>query len=843
MADRICLRALGRLELTRGSITIPLLQRRRRFALFAFLALARPPLRCRDSLHAMFWPESDHHRARKALNGAIYALRQELGDDVLVSRGDDEIGVAADIVWCDARAFDEAIEEGDLARGLDLYAGDLMAGFFVPGTYGFEHWLDSERDRLRRAAYDAAWQCAERAEQSGSLDEAVRWARRAVEMMLDDERGVRRSMSLLDRVGDRRGAIQMYEHFAQQLKEEFGTKPAPETRRLIATILARDEPRALRDLSDERWTESANSRVQPATPETTVAAALPSKLESPVNPSEGLTAESTPLRETLTPAARAPKRRVAPRRVSSLFAVAAALVIIAGVWSAQRLSIEVPRGSDSRGAARLVISRFEPLSVDSELALLASAITVALTQQLAEVSGITVVTEDAYARSTSAQAGRPVSTATPPFFLVRGSVLPSQTLVRVGVDLIDARSGSVLRSTRIDRPAGDTLQLIDEVAQQVAGLLRIELGREIRLRRWRAAAGSARALELLHRAEIDRRRAQTLREQGDAAVAALHLARADSLLASAERQDPGWVDLTIWRAQVASDAAWLYSLAPLHDTALANEWLEAGITHADRAVARSTLDGAALELRGMLHYWSSFMSALDDVGAAASLRRAERDLRSALALDAERARAWSVLSAILYARGDFASTYAAAQRAYRADAYLEARDDVLIRLAVTAHEIGRDSLAWEWCSIITADGAARPISAYCRLHLLAWGDERFVRSPPDPWAIVAELADLPVASAMGPHFEMLAATVLARQGLVDSARAVVARATRGYPDSELLIFEASARVATGETDSAAALLRRYVAEAPARRHGITRSRRFLALDSLLDVGRPTAGHR
>lgn len=576
MAELICFRALGKLELTRGSITIPLLQRRRRFALFAFLAMARPPLRTRDSLHAMFWPESDHYRARKALNGAIYALRQELGDGVLVSRGDDEIGVAADIVWCDARAFDEAIEEGDLARGLDLYAGDLMAGFFVPGTYGFEHWLDSERDRLRRAAYDAAWQCAERAEQSGSLDEAVRWARRAAEVMFDDERGVRRSMGLLDRVCDRRGAIQMYEHFAQRLKEEYGTKPAPETRRLIATILARDEPRVPRDLSDERRTESASSRIQPAEPETTVAAALSSRLQAPVNPSEELTTEPPTLRETVTPAARGAKRRAAPRRVSSLFLAAAAIVIIAGVWSTQRLSIEVPGGSDSRGTPRVVISKFEPLSVDSEFALLSSAITVALTHQLAEVSGITVVTEDAYARSTSAQAGRPVSTAMSPFFLVRGSVLPSQTLVRVGVDLIDARSGSVLRSTRIERPAGDTLQLIDEVAQQVAGLLRIELGREIRLRRWRAGARSARTLELLHRAEIDRRRAQTLREQGDAAVAALHLARADSLLASGERQDPGWVDLTVLRAQVASEAAWLYSLAPLHDTALANEWLEAG---------------------------------------------------------------------------------------------------------------------------------------------------------------------------------------------------------------------------------------------------------------------------
>lgn len=191
MTDLIVFRALGKLELTRGSMPVPLLRRRQKLALFTVLALSRSSFRSRDSLQDMFWPETDQDRARRSLNTAVHVLREALGADVILSRGDDEIGVASDLVWCDVRSFDEALAAGDLAQAMDVYAGDLMEGFFIAGAPGFERWLDGERDRRRRAAHGAAWQCAERAEQARDLDEAAKWARRAVEVLFDDEPGLR----------------------------------------------------------------------------------------------------------------------------------------------------------------------------------------------------------------------------------------------------------------------------------------------------------------------------------------------------------------------------------------------------------------------------------------------------------------------------------------------------------------------------------------------------------------------------------------------------------------------------------------------------------------------------
>jgi tetratricopeptide (TPR) repeat protein len=58
----------------------------------------------------------------------------------------------------------------------------------------------------------------------------------------DDEVALRRMLALFDRLGDRAAAVQVYEHFAQRLKEELDLAPAPETRALIDGIRSRAEP-------------------------------------------------------------------------------------------------------------------------------------------------------------------------------------------------------------------------------------------------------------------------------------------------------------------------------------------------------------------------------------------------------------------------------------------------------------------------------------------------------------------------------------------------------------------------------------------------------------------------
>jgi DNA-binding SARP family transcriptional activator/TolB-like protein len=237
------LRALGSLDLRTadGHEIRSVLAQPKRLALLAYLAAAVPGgFARRDTLLGMFWPESSDERARGAFRQAVLYLRRSLGEGVLVNRAEDELGIAAGTLWCDAAEFRAALERGDPASALALYRGDLLDGLFVADAPEFEAWLSAERADLRARAVAAAWTLAEAALAFGDDGAAMEWARRGVELAPLDEGGVRRRMGLLAAAGDRSGAVAAYEEFARRLARDLELEPASETRALLDEIRRAD---------------------------------------------------------------------------------------------------------------------------------------------------------------------------------------------------------------------------------------------------------------------------------------------------------------------------------------------------------------------------------------------------------------------------------------------------------------------------------------------------------------------------------------------------------------------------------------------------------------------------
>jgi serine/threonine-protein kinase len=244
----IRLRILGPIELvdSYGRPLESILAQPKRTALLAYLAARAPAgvFHRRDALLALFWPELDESHARSALNQAIRFLRRELRDEkatVIVSRGAEELGLAPTGVWCDVSAMRQCLDEDRFGDALALYRGDLLAGFFADAA-GFEEWLEVERTRLRAGAARAARALAEARERDRNYTTAVANARRAVELSDADERIVRELLELMERLGDRAGAIRAYEDFARRLAEEYDAEPAADTRALIERIRSADPP-------------------------------------------------------------------------------------------------------------------------------------------------------------------------------------------------------------------------------------------------------------------------------------------------------------------------------------------------------------------------------------------------------------------------------------------------------------------------------------------------------------------------------------------------------------------------------------------------------------------------
>src|SRR5712691_2299866 len=235
-------RLLGTVNLTsvEGREARSLLGQPRRLALLAYLAAATPRgIQRRDQLLTLFWPELDQGHARAALRQALHVLREELGPNVLVCRGDEEVGLDFDVVRCDVAEFDCAVAAGRLTEALDLYRGELLEGFFISEAPEFERWQDDERRRLREMASRAAQALVEEAENGGDLPTAAIWARRALRLAPHDEGQLRRLLTLLDQLGDRAGALQAYDEFARRLAADFEAQPAAETQVLVAAVRAR----------------------------------------------------------------------------------------------------------------------------------------------------------------------------------------------------------------------------------------------------------------------------------------------------------------------------------------------------------------------------------------------------------------------------------------------------------------------------------------------------------------------------------------------------------------------------------------------------------------------------
>ena len=233
------LRTLGTLDLhsAEGRELNSLLAQPKRIALLVYLCIAQPRgFHRRDTLLGLFWPDSDQEHARTSLRKSLHILRRALGDDAILSRGDEEVAVDFQLVSCDTAAFQASVKANRLEEALGLYRGDLLAGFFIEEAPEFDRWLHSERMGLRASAARAALTLSDQYDTSGNVAAALTWARRSLELSDTDEHALRKLIELQCKAGDRTGAIQTYETFARHLSAEYQTEPSAETRSLIERI-------------------------------------------------------------------------------------------------------------------------------------------------------------------------------------------------------------------------------------------------------------------------------------------------------------------------------------------------------------------------------------------------------------------------------------------------------------------------------------------------------------------------------------------------------------------------------------------------------------------------------
>ena len=100
------------------------------------------------------------------------------------------------------------------------------------------HRLESERSALLEDAVGACWALAKHLESGSNYTDASRLAKKAARLDRTNERALRRSLKMLDRLGDRAGALSLYDEFVKRLRKELDVDPSPETMKMAEDLRA-----------------------------------------------------------------------------------------------------------------------------------------------------------------------------------------------------------------------------------------------------------------------------------------------------------------------------------------------------------------------------------------------------------------------------------------------------------------------------------------------------------------------------------------------------------------------------------------------------------------------------
>ncbi|MEX2282593.1 MAG: tetratricopeptide repeat protein [Gemmatimonadota bacterium] len=439
------------------------LGQKRRIALLATLAVARGRPLSRDKLLALFWPDADEERARHSLADAAYHVRKALGDDALISAGDDLL-LNTERVRSDVQSFEDALAGGDLQAAVAQYTGPLLDGFYLDDAPEFERWCDRERDRLSRAYAGALEQLAEAASAGGDARSAVDWWRALNAQDPYNARVVMRFMEALDQSGDRVAAIHQGRAFATLMQADVGVDADAAVLALIEQL------KSTRDLTPR--------------------AMLPGPVADP--PPEPPSQHAVVLSPAQSEAAR--RRPLPKRRVRALIGAASAIAIAVSMAAALSLRDSAP--TDARTIAVLPCAN---LSGNPGQEFFSDGLTEELITALSQVQSLRVVARTsvfAYKQETRdvREVGKALNVAT----VLECSVRRVEGLVRVTGQLISTSDGIYLWAQSFDREGSDIIAIQNDLATRIAEALqtRLTVSERGRLTRRPTADQAAYALYL-----------------------------------------------------------------------------------------------------------------------------------------------------------------------------------------------------------------------------------------------------------------------------------------------------------------------------------------------------------
>lgn len=243
--------------------------RHKAIALLAFLATEAKAHR-REALAALLWPDYPRSSAFAYLRRTLWELNQMLSKGWIETDRESVRLVDKAGLSVDTEAFRQVVVNGSdqpelLAEAAELYRGDFLSGLVVADTPPFEEWQLQQAEFYRGELGRILERLVYAYEMVGKYEPALPYAQRWLALDRLNEAAYRASMRLMTGMGDRSGAIRVYQTCAQTLQRELEVSPEPETEALYQSILRGEKPEQ-KTIHVEEHPATATSNLPTLTP-------------------------------------------------------------------------------------------------------------------------------------------------------------------------------------------------------------------------------------------------------------------------------------------------------------------------------------------------------------------------------------------------------------------------------------------------------------------------------------------------------------------------------------------------------------------------------------------------
>lgn len=245
--SQLIINLLGYPQITLGQTSLQELPSKAQALLF-YLAVTKQQF-SREHLAELLWSNEEMPLDKKLNNlrgaGALLALNKTLAGFLVVHRHSlafrSESDYQLDIDIFEAALRDPNPTAVQLQTAVNLYRDDFLAGLNVRQAFGFDDWVQRQRERLRRLAMNALYLQAVHYKQHRQYHAGIECITRLLTLEPYFEEAHRELMLLLALTGQVSESCAHYERYWDTLDEE-GLEPEQETTAFYRQLLAGDIP-------------------------------------------------------------------------------------------------------------------------------------------------------------------------------------------------------------------------------------------------------------------------------------------------------------------------------------------------------------------------------------------------------------------------------------------------------------------------------------------------------------------------------------------------------------------------------------------------------------------------